>query len=88
MIGVPSAPKATGAVLPISASPAACERLEAEADQHRRRDRDRRAEAGRAFDERAEAEGDEQRLDAAVRRERRRSSRLTTSNWPVSTVMS
>ena len=39
MIGMPSEPKATGAVLPISASVAACKRAEAEADEHRSRNR-------------------------------------------------
>ena len=42
------------------------ERIEAEAGEHRARDRDRRAEARRAFDEGAEREGDEHRLQAPV----------------------
>ena len=42
------------------------ERREAEPDQDRRRDRDRRAESGGAFEERAEAEGDQQELQAPV----------------------
>ena len=45
------------------------ERLEAEADQHGGADRHRRAEAGRALDEGAESEADEEHLDAAVGRE-------------------
>ena len=39
---------------------------EAEPGQHRSRDRNRRAEPGRPFDERAEGEGDEHRLEAAI----------------------
>ena len=66
MIGVPSAPKATGAVLAISERPGGGERREAEADQDRRGHRHRRAEARGAFEERAEAEGDQQQLQAAV----------------------
>ena len=42
------------------------QRREAEPDEQRRPDRDRRAEPGRALDERAERERDEQRLDPAV----------------------
>ena len=42
------------------------ERFEAEAGEHGRRHRHRSAEARRAFDECAESEGDEQRLQAAV----------------------
>ena len=45
------------------------ERLEAEPDQQPAADRHRRAEAGRALDEGAEAEGDQQRLDAAIARD-------------------
>ncbi len=50
------------------------DRLEAEAREHRGGDRDRRAEAGNAFDQRAEAEGDEQDLDAAIGRQPRQRS--------------
>ena len=42
------------------------ERLEAEAGEHGGGDRHRRAEARRAFDERAEGEGDQQRLQARI----------------------
>ena len=42
------------------------ERREAEADEDGARHRDRRAEAGRALEERAEGEGDEQELEAPV----------------------
>ena len=45
------------------------EGAEAEADEHGRRDRNGRAEAGSAFNEGTEAEGDEEGLDAAIRRE-------------------
>ena len=58
------------------------ERLEAEPDHQRAADRHRRAEARRTFDESAEAEGDEQRLDAAIARDTR-DLRCSTSNWPV-----
>ena len=74
MIGVPSAPKATGEVLASSARPAACSGLEAGPDQQRRRDGHRRAEPGRPLDEGPEAEGDQQRLDAAVVGQRQRRS--------------
>ena len=63
---MPSDPNATGAVLAMSASDGGHDRLEAEAGQHRGGDGDRRAEAGDAFDQRAEAERDEQQLDAAI----------------------
>ncbi len=43
-----------------------CQRREAEPDQHRRRDRDGRAEPGRAFEKGAQAKRDEQELEAAV----------------------
>lgn len=39
--------------------PGGVDRPEAQAQQHRARDRDRRAETGGALDERSEAEGDE-----------------------------
>ena len=65
MIGMPIAPNATGAVFAIRHSPAV-QRLEAEADEQRRRDRDGRAEAGRAFEECAEREADQQHLQALV----------------------
>ena len=64
--GMPIDPNATGAVLASRQMPAAIERIEAEAGEHRARHRDRRAEARRAFDERAEGEGDEHRLQPAV----------------------
>ena len=64
--GMPIEPKATGAVLATSASTAADDRLEAEAGEHGGADRDGGAEAGDALDERPEAEGDEERLDAPV----------------------
>ena len=67
--GVPSPPKATGAVLAMSASPEA-PAAEAQPDQHGRRDGHRRAETGGAFQERPEAEGDEQQLQPAVVAER------------------
>ena len=70
MIGVPSAPNATGAVFAKQRKPGGVERREAGADHQRRRDGDRRAEAGGPFDERAEAEGDQQRLDATIGRQR------------------
>jgi hypothetical protein len=56
MIGVPSAPKATGAVLAISERP----------DEDRGSDRNRRSEPGRSLEEGAEAKGDEQELEPAV----------------------
>ena len=64
--GMPMAPKATGAVLARSASPAACKRTEAEADEDGGADGDGRAEAGGALKECAEREGDEEELQAAV----------------------
>jgi hypothetical protein len=45
------------------------ERPEPQADEQGAGDGDWRAEAGRAFDEGPEAEGDEQRLNAPVRRQ-------------------
>jgi hypothetical protein len=66
MIGVAIAPNATGAVFATSATDAAWERPEAERDQHHRRDRDGRPEAGQRLDQRAEREGDQHRLDALV----------------------
>ena len=68
-IGVPMAPNATGAVLAMSDEAGRVERREPESHQQRRADGDRRAEPGRAFDERAEGERDEQRLDAAIGRQ-------------------
>jgi hypothetical protein len=46
------------------------QRLETERDQERGRDGDRRAEAGRSLDEGSEAEGDQERLDPPIGRER------------------
>ena len=66
MIGVPSAPNATGAVFAISDSADASSGWKAEADQHRAGDGDRRSESGRALEERAEAERDEQQLQPPV----------------------
>ena len=45
------------------------ERLESEADEHRRADRHRSPEAGGSFDEGAEGEADQQDLDSPVGRE-------------------
>ena len=64
---MPSAPKATGAVLAMRDSPEAGERREAEADQDRARYGNRRAEARGALEEGAEREGDEQKLQPAIR---------------------
>ena len=63
---MPSDPNATGAVLAMSASDAAMIGSKPRPGEHRRRDGDRRPEARDAFDERAEAERDEQELDAAI----------------------
>jgi hypothetical protein len=43
------------------------QRLEAELNQHRSRDRDRGAKASDALDERPKGEGDQQDLDARIR---------------------
>ena len=64
--GVPSAPKATGRGVGDQRQAGGRERREAEPDQHRGADRDRRAEAGGTLEEGAEAEGDEQELQPAV----------------------
>ena len=66
MTGVPIAPNATGAVLAISDSPEAESGEKPRPINMRRGDRHRRAEARRAFEERAEAKGDEQELQAAI----------------------
>ena len=66
VIGIPIEPNATGAVLAMQADAGGVERREAEPGEHRAGDGDRSAEAGRAFDERAEREGDEHRLQPAV----------------------
>jgi hypothetical protein len=50
----------------MSDRPDARKRTEAEADQDRAGDRDRRAEAGGALEERAEAKGDQEQLQATV----------------------
>ena len=55
MTGVPSAPKATGAVLPMSERPAAASGLNPRPMSMRRADGHRRAESGGALDEGAEA---------------------------------
>ena len=67
--GMPIEPNATGAVFASRQMPAAKNGEKPEARQHRGRDGDRRAEARRAFDERAERERDQHRLQAPVRRE-------------------
>ena len=68
MIGVPSAPKATGAVFAISERPDAASGEKPSPIRIARGHRDRRAEAGRAFEERAEAERDQQQLQPPVLR--------------------
>ena len=67
--GVPSAPKATGAVLKISTNTTRFERREADQDQQRSGDRDRRAESGNAFEQRAEAEADDDQHHAPIVRQ-------------------
>ena len=74
VIGVPSAPKATGAVLKISVTVRASERRHADHDQQRAGDRDRRAEARDAFEQAAEAKADHHQHDAPVIRQMRRAS--------------
>ena len=64
--GTPSAPKATGAVLKIKVNTKASSAGKADQDEKRRSDRDRRAEAGNAFEQRAEAEADHDQHDAAI----------------------
>ena len=86
MIGVPSAPNATGAVLAMSERPEACERREAEPDQQRRGDRHRRAEAGGALEERAEAKAIRSTWSAPVGGEAARCSSGSTSNVPALTA--
>ena len=66
MSGVPSAPKATGAVLPISARPAACSGRKPRPISIAAEIATGVPKPAAPFDERAEAEGDQQRLDAAV----------------------
>ena len=66
MIGIAIAPKATGAVLATSATAGGLDRLEAEREEHDGGDRHRRAEAGQRLDQGAEAESDDDRLDALV----------------------
>ena len=85
MIGVPSAPNATGAVFAISASPAAYNGGNPVADERRRRNRHRRAKPGRPLDERPKAKRDQQRLDPLIGRQCRDRA-FTFSNSPVSTV--
>jgi hypothetical protein len=65
MIGVPMAPKATGAVL-ASRTTAAARSGEAQGHEHDAGDGDRGAEAGEGLKEAAEAEGDDDRLDPWV----------------------
>ena len=67
MIGVPSAPNATGAVFAMSDRPDAVSGLKPSPMSSRARDRDRRAEPRGALEERAEAERDEQELQPRVR---------------------
>jgi hypothetical protein len=62
------------------------ERREAEADQDRAGDRDRRAEAGCALEERAERKRDQQQLQAAVGGDAADRA-LQQFEAPVSTVM-
>ena len=65
---MPMPPKATGAVLAISESPAAGQRPEAELHQDRRRHGHGRAKSGRPLKESAEGKGDEDDLHTRIRR--------------------
>ena len=73
MIGIASAPNGTAAVFPSEGDRGRLDRLEAERDHHRRGDRHRGAEAGERLQQRAEAEGDQHRLDALILRRPSRS---------------
>ena len=66
MMGTPMAPKATGAVLAIRATPRAPERRKAKANKHGRSDCHRGAETCRTFDEATEGIGDKQGLETPV----------------------
>ena len=68
MIGVPSAPKATGAVLAISDSPEAASGVNPRPIKMAAGHGHRCSEACRALEEGAEAEGDQQELQTPVRR--------------------
>ena len=65
-MGVPNAPYATGAVLAINEKARSGERLESQTHQDGRSHGDRRAESGRALEERAEAERNQQQLQPAI----------------------
>ena len=69
MIGIPMEPNATGAVFASRQMPRGIERREAETGEHGGGDRDRCSETRRAFDERAECERDQQRLQTPVVRQ-------------------
>ena len=86
VIGVPSAPNATGEVLANQRQAGGIQRREAQADHQRGGDGHRRAETGGPFDKRAERKGDQQRLHAPIGRNARPPNRLTTSNCPARTV--
>ena len=66
MTGVPSAPNATGAVFAMSDSADASSGGNPSPIEHRARDGDRSSEPGRALEERAETERDEQKLKPPV----------------------
>ena len=70
-IGLPTPPHATGAVFATQTQRRGLKRVEAEPDQKRSGNRDRRATAARAFQKRAEAKGDQHELQPLVRRQRR-----------------
>ena len=80
------APKATGAVLATSATAAALIGLNPRRDEHHGGDGHRRAEPGQRLEQRAEAEGDDDGLDALVVRQTP-IERRKTAKWPVATVM-
>ena len=86
MTGVPSAPKATGAVLAISDRPEAASGEKPRPISIAAGDRDGRAEAGRALEEGAEGEGDEEQLQAPVARRCPAMLSRRTSNCPVASV--
>ena len=66
VMGMAMEPKATGAVLASRQMAGRVEGRESQAREHGGGDRHGRAEAGRALDEGAEGEGDEQRLQPRV----------------------
>jgi hypothetical protein len=69
VIGIAIAPNATGAVFATSAMAAALIGFEAERDQHHRRDCNGGPEAGERLHQGAEAERDDDGLDALVVRD-------------------